>query len=119
MATATPEEPGAEVENKSAGQRLVEELTKPADSYALTFLIEQVGHVADYLERLHALHSGDADAWLRVKIGAKTVEVVVNDPLREARMQSEQVRRLLAEIHRQRAQLPGDPNDDGDPLDRY
>lgn len=103
----------------SAGQRLVEELSKPNDSYSLTFLIQQAGHIADYLERLHALHSGDADAWLKVKIGAKTVEVIVNDPLREMRMQSEQLRRLLAEIHRQRARLPGGSDDDSDPLERY
>ncbi|MEB3021301.1 hypothetical protein [[Mycobacterium] crassicus] len=103
----------------TAGQRLVAELAKDNDPYALRFLIEQAGHIADYLERLHALHAGDRDAWLKVKIGAKTVEVVVNDPLREVRAQAEQLRRMLAEIHRQRAAIPMGNDDSGDPLDRY
>ena len=36
----------------TAGQRLVQELAQPKDPYALTFLIEQAAHTADYLERL-------------------------------------------------------------------
>ncbi len=103
----------------TAGERLVAELAKDNDPYALRFLIEQAGHIADYLERLQALLTGDRDAWVKVKIGAKTVEVVVNDPLREVRMQSEQLRRMLAEIHRQRAAIPMSGDDGGDPLDRY
>lgn len=104
---------------KTAGQQLIDELSKPTYPYSLRFLIEQAAHTADYVERLRALHAGDPDAWLKVKIGAKTVEVVVNDPLKEARMQSEQLRRLLVEIHRQIDQLPAIPNGNGDPLSRY
>lgn len=103
----------------TAGQRLVTELAKEKDPYSLRFLIEQAGHIADYLERLHALHAGDLDVWLKLKIGAKTVEVVVNDPLREVRTQAEQLRRMLAEIHRQRAAIPMGNDDNSDPLDRY
>lgn len=103
----------------TAGERLVAELAKDNDPYALRFLIEQAGHIADYLERLHRLHAGDRDAWLKVKIGVKTVEVVVNDPLREVRAQAEQLRRMLAEIHRQRAAIPMGSDDSGDPLDRF
>ena len=104
---------------KTAGQQLIDELSKPEYPYSLRFLIEQAAHTADYVERLRALHAGDPDAWLKVKIGVKTVEVVVNDPLKEARMQSEQLRRLLVEIHRQIDQLPATPNGNGDPLSRY
>jgi hypothetical protein len=97
----------------TAGHRLTAELAKPDDPYSLTFLIEQAAHTADYLQRLRELLSGDRDAWLKVKIGAKTVEVVVSNPLVEARQLAEQMRRLLADIHRQRASISmGDEHDD-------
>ena len=96
----------------TAGQRLVQELAQPKDPYALTFLIEQAAHTADYLERLRQLLDGDRDAWLKLKIGAKTVEVVVNNPLLEARQHTEQLRKLLGEIHRQRAAIPMPPEND-------
>lgn len=103
----------------SAGARLRAELSKDDDPYSLTFLIEQAGHIADYLQRLRELIDGDRDAWLKLRLGAKTVEVVVNKPLVEARAQAEQLRKLLAEIHRQRAAIPtpgyeDDVLDDGD-----
>ncbi|RFZ11195.1 hypothetical protein DSM43518_02035 [Mycobacterium marinum] len=96
----------------SAGARLVAELSKPDDPYSLTLLIEQAGHTADYLQRLHELIDGDRDAWLQLNLGAKTVEVIVNKPLAEARAQSEQLRKFLAEIHRQRAAITEDPGED-------
>lgn len=95
-----------------AGARLVAELSKPDDPYSLTLLIEQAGHTSDYLQRLHELIDGDRDAWLQLNLGAKTVEVVVNKPLAEARAQSEQLRKFLAEIHRQRAAIPEDLSED-------
>lgn len=115
---APPETP--EAPELTAGQLLVKELSKENDPYALRFLIREAGHIADYLERLHELHSGDRDSWLKVEIGAKTVEVVVNDPLREARMQAEQLRRLLDSIDRQRGgSSGGGGGGGGDPLDNY
>lgn len=98
----------------TAGQRLVTELAHPTDPYSLTFLIEQAGHIADYLDSLNTLLRGDRDAWLKVKIGAKTVEVIVNNPLVEARQLTEQLRKLLGEIHRQRASIPMAPERDDD-----
>lgn len=98
---------------KTAGQRLVEELSQDGDPFALRFLIEQAGQAADFLERLSALLNGDREAWVSVKIGAKTVEVVVNNVLVQHRQQADQLRKLLGEIHRQRAVVPpGDPDDD-------
>lgn len=96
----------------SAGARLIAELSKDDDPYSLTFLIEQAAHIADYLERLRQLIDGDRDSWLSLKLGAKTVEVIVNKPLIEARAQAEQLRKLLAEIHKQRASIPIEDEDD-------
>jgi hypothetical protein len=97
-----------------AGQRLVAELAEPNDPYSITFLIEQAGQIADYLERLNALLNGSRDSWLDVRIGAKTVEVIVNSPLREARQMTEQLRRLLGTIYAQRAAIPMGPSDNDD-----
>jgi hypothetical protein len=91
-------------------------LSKDDDPYSLTFLIEQAAHIADYLERLRALIDGDHEVWLSLKLGAKTVEIIVNKPLVEARAQAEQLRKLLAEIHRQRAAIPT-PGYEDDVLD--
>lgn len=98
----------------TAGQRLIAELAKDNDPYSITFLIEQVGQIADYLERLNALLNGSRDSWLDVRIGAKTVEVIVNSPLREARQMTEQLRRLLGTIHSQRAAIPMAPDQNDD-----
>lgn len=120
-AKAQPAAPPAAAEEPkpTAGQLLIAELAKENDPYSLRFLIQEAAHIADYLERLHALHAGDRDAWLKVKIGVKTVEVVVNDALKEARMQAEQLRRMLAEIHRQQGARAGGGGGGDDPLDRY
>jgi hypothetical protein len=94
-----------------AGQRLVNELSRDDDPYSLQFLIEQAGHIADYLERSHQLLNGDRSSWLEVKIGAKTVEVVVTNVLIQHRQFTEQLRKLLSTIHAQRASMPDDPDE--------
>ena len=98
-------------DKRTPGARLIAELSRDDDPYSLTFLIEQAAHIADYLQRLRELIDGDRDAWLSLNLGAKTVEVVVNKPLTEARAQAEQLRKLLGEIHKQRAAIP-DPDED-------
>jgi hypothetical protein len=111
-AVAKPAEP----KKPTPGQRLVEELADDDDPYSLQFQIEHAGHTADYLDRLSTLLNGDRGTWLEVKIGAKTVEVVVTDVLRQYRQTAEQLRKLIAAIHSQRAMIPDDPGDD-DPTD--
>lgn len=106
----------ARASKPSAGARLIAELSRDDDPYSLTFLIEQAGHTADYLERLRELIAGDRDSWLSLKLGAKTVEVIVDKPLVEARALAEQMRKLLAEIHKQRA-AAGGGDDEDDVLD--
>ena len=99
----------------TAGQRLIDELSREDDPYSLTFLIEQAAISADHLEQLNALLRGDRDAWLKLKIGVKTVEVVVDNVFVQRRQQSVALSRQLAEIVRQRAAIP-DGDDDGDVL---
>lgn len=95
----------------SAGERLTAELAKDKDPYSLTFLIEQAAATADHLEYLNALLRGDRDAWVKVKIGAKTVEVVVNNVLAERRQQSLTLSRLLSDIVRRRASIEAGDDD--------
>lgn len=103
---------------KTAGQRLIAELSKDGDPYSLQYLIELAGQTADFLERLTALLNGDRDAWIKVDIGVKTVEVGVNNVLVQHRQQAEQLRKLIGEVQRQRGKAPGAPGG-GDPLSKY
>lgn len=103
---------------KTAGQRLIAELSKDGDPYSLQYLIELAGQTADFLERLTALLNGDRDAWIKVDIGVKTVEVGVNNVLVQHRQQAEQLRKLIGEVQRQRGKAPGAPGG-GDPLAKY
>ncbi|WP_283612332.1 hypothetical protein [Mycolicibacterium poriferae] len=98
---------------QTAGQRLIAELARPDDQYTLTFLIELAGDTADQYEHLSSLMSNDRATWTEVKMGAKTVEVVVTDVLRQRRATAEQLRKLLATITAQRAATPAGPNGDG------
>lgn len=97
--------------SESAGKRLIAELSRPNDPFTLTFLIELAGDTADQYEHLSALMSNDRGTWTEVKIGAKTVEVVVTDVMRQRRATAEQLRKLLATISAQRAAAPEGPSD--------
>lgn len=99
----------------SAGERLVAELAKDDDPFAITLLIEEAAQVANFLERLRPVLNGERTAWLEVKLPAKTVEVVVTNPLVQYRQLSEHLRKLMVTIHSQRASIPGDPDDGDDP----
>ena len=55
--------------------------------------------IADRLEQLNALITGDEDAWLRLKFprfDEDPIEVLINDPMKEARMHAAALRSLLA-----------------------
>jgi hypothetical protein len=89
-------------------------LSKPTDPYQITLLIDEAGQIKDFIERLRPVLNGDHAAWLEVKIGAKTVEVVVTNPLVQYRQLSEHLRRLMMTIHSQRASIPDGPAFDDD-----
>ena len=110
---------------ESTGARLRRELTQERDSVGVTMLIRQAARVADRLENIDRVLSGDARAWVRVGIprldtdgGRVVVEVTVDGLVKEERAQTTVLRNLLSEIHRQRSGLPGaPPGDEDDDLD--
>lgn len=100
------------------GTRLVGDLSRDDDSYAITVMIREAGRIADRLDKLAALLSGDRPTWLSLKLGRdKQLEVRVDAALGEARHQATTLRGLLYEIHRQRAGIHLGVDDDGDDLD--
>lgn len=55
--------------------------------------------ISDRLEKLNELVNGDEDAWFRIKLPRTddgVVEVLINDPMKEARMHAAALRQLLA-----------------------
>jgi hypothetical protein len=98
-----------------AGARLVADLSRDDDPYAITVMVVESGRIADRLEKLAALLAGECSSWLELRIGRDQVtEVRVDNALGEARHQATTLRGLLAEIHRQRAGIPMLDDDDDD-----
>ncbi|WP_144795707.1 hypothetical protein [Microbacterium paludicola] len=55
--------------------------------------------ISDRLEKLNELISGDEDAWFRIKLPRTddgVVELLINDPMKEARMHAAALRQLIA-----------------------
>lgn len=110
-----------------AGERLRTELAKDGDPYGVTVLINQAARVADRLESLDRLLSGDGSMWLQLdpaivnqlsdKVAEVRVDVRVDKPILEERNYTTALRHLLAEIHKQRANIPGSGDDDDDVMD--
>jgi hypothetical protein len=114
MATTAPErrrKPAA----PTAGERLVADLGRDDDPYGIKVMVTEAGRIADRLDTLAALLSGERSSWLSLKLGRdKQIEVKVDNALGEARHQATTLRGLLAEIHRQRAGIPMGPDEDDD-----
>lgn len=99
---------------KTAGQRLVEGLALPDDPVMISVLITEAGRIADRLEILHAIASGQQTIWARLVEGRDgDIEVRIDNVLAEARQQATVLRQLLSEITRQRGSAPpaGPPDD--------
>lgn len=117
----------AKVARPAAGERLRVELTKDGDPYGVTILINQAARIADRLEALDRLLSGQdwllagGEAPRVVEVTPRTVAVIVevrvDKPLLEERNLTTVLRHLMADIHRHRAGIPGDPGDDEDVMD--
>lgn len=100
-------------QTKTAGQRLIEGLSREGDPYALTILIVEAARIADRLEKLDDLLSGEQTLWARLRDNREgDIYVAVDNALSEARQQATVLKHLLAEIHRQRAQTPRESSDD-------
>lgn len=90
-----------------AGDKLQRELAWPEADAAAKSLLTQVGRVADRLEVIARLLSGDAGEWLAVRVSGQVLEVRVSDLVREERQQSEVLRKLIMDIQRLRAESGG------------
>ncbi len=84
----------------TAGAKLTREFARKDDSFARSTLIAQAARLADRLEVLARLNSGDAGAWLAVKVAGQVATVVVTDLVREERQQSEVLRKLIMDIQK-------------------
>ena len=98
---------------KTPGQSLIDDLSLPGDPYALTIVIIEAARIADRLEKLDRIVSGDEDTWMRLCAGRDdVVEVRIDSALSEARQQATVLRHLIAEVRRHRAALPAEADDD-------
>jgi hypothetical protein len=89
---------------ESAGTRLVQALFRASDPFSLEVLIIEAGRIADRLEKLDALVSGDTDTWASLlDRRGDVVELKIDSAMVEARQQATVLRQLLAEIRRIRA----------------
>ena len=84
------------------GLELFGELTgAKTPSRAELIIIVEACRLADRLERLNDLIIGDEDAWFRIKLPRTdegVVELLINDPMKEARMHAAALPALLAKL---------------------
>ncbi len=98
---------------KTPGELLVEDLSRGGDPYAITVMITEAARIADRLDKLDAVLSGEESAWAKLIDGRDSVvEVRVDNALAEARQQATVLRHLIAEVQRQRAQIDDPAADD-------
>ena len=106
------------------GEAIRADLTKEGDPPAITMLIRQAARCATRLEALDRVLHGDAAGWLRLEAAAivpregkvparLTVELKIDDAVREERQQAKLLAALFADIHRQRAAMPPAPPTNG------
>ncbi|WP_378735503.1 hypothetical protein [Nocardia brasiliensis] len=97
----------------TTGDRLRAELACDGDPYARTVLIVEAARVADRLDVLNDLLTGDERLWLRLADGRDgTLDIRVDGALAEARQQANTLRQLLAEIRRQGDDTADEADDD-------
>ena len=118
-AKRAPARKAAPAPPKTAGQRVFDELSHDKDTFSLRLLIEQLADLADINEKLRRLTSGELKEWVSLKLGPQVVAVVIDDPIKRRKEISTEMRQLLSEIYKQRADLPIDPDDDDDPAKKY
>ena len=102
---------------RTAGERLSDELTRDGDSITVRELIGHAARFADMIERCDELIQGKRSAWMHVRTNSdQVIEVRISDPVRERRQLTTELRHLLGEVHKQRAGIPM-AGDDDDVLD--
>ncbi|UAJ16178.1 terminase small subunit [Gordonia phage Malibo] len=99
-------------EFEASGATLWAELHDDTEDVELTVLIVEACRTVDRLDRLSsALRSGGL--YDLVERGDGVLEVRVDNALSEARQQAGALQRLLADIAKRRAAVPGDDEPDG------
>ncbi|MCV7230682.1 hypothetical protein [Mycolicibacterium komossense] len=100
----------------AAGAQLSRELSWSTAPFAAKTLITQAARIADRLEVIARLLSGDAATWLAVKVDGQVAEVRLVGIVQEERQQSEVLRKLIMDIQAMRAKDDGAKGgDSGDP----
>ena len=103
----------------TAGAKLRRALAWPKMEPAAETLLTQACRVADRLEVLDRMHTGDPGVWLAVKIADQVAEVRLVGTVREEAQQSEVLRKLIMDIQRMRPAGSGDgPNSKPDTIAR-
>ncbi len=93
------------------GRAVLEALESPTDTADIEILALEAARIADRLDNLDQIISGDGKTWARITRGRDgTLEIRVDSALQEARQQAATLRQLVAEIRRQR----GGPEPEGD-----
>ena len=92
----------------SAGARLRRDLAWPKMDPAAELLLTQAARVADRLEVLDRMHSGDPGVWLAVRVDGQVAEVRLVGTVREEAQQSEVLRKLIMDVQRMRPAGSGD-----------
>lgn len=94
------ESPGNTPELGERGQRIFDAVNKAGSLNEIELVnLTEACRIADRLEQLNKLITGDADVWMYVKESRSEdgpVEVIINDPMKEARMHAAALRSLLA-----------------------
>lgn len=100
-------------DGKTAGEKLFAALSEDDDSYKLTVLIIEARRIADRLEDLDALISGEQTLWARLRDSREgDIYVSIDNALSESRQQATVLRQLLSDIQRIRAQDPPETGTD-------
>lgn len=82
---------------------------------AAELLLAQACRVADRLEVLDRMHTGDPGVWLAVRIADQVAEVRLVGTVREEAQQSEVLRKLIMDIQRMRPVGSGGDDSKGKP----
>jgi hypothetical protein len=86
------------------GRRLWREITDSydlADKPAELVMLEEACRIADRLEKLDEILSGEVDTWMHLQLpreGSDMIRVVVDGALAEARQQANQLKQLVAAL---------------------
>lgn len=98
----------------TTGAQIIREYARVKDSFDVKLLVNQAARVADRLEQVARVLSGDPDAWLGVRVVGQVLKLDVSPLVQEERQLSEVLRKLIMSIEKLRGD-EGGKGKDGDP----